>query len=113
MVVRSPLFQSRMNTGLHGKATPRALDTLLRHDGILVLEGIQQSLVERVGQRREDGIRNSEKCATADTALKKAASNLNNYKILPEQDIMGRTTILQRAHIWALKRYVGVTRRDV
>jgi hypothetical protein len=102
-----------MNTGLHGKATPRALDTGLRHDGILVFEGIHQSLVERVGQRRDDGIRKSEKCAAGDTALKKATSNLNNYKILPGQDIMGRTAILQRARIWALKRYVGVTRKDV
>jgi len=80
-----------MNASLHGKANPQDVDTGLRHDGI----------------------RKSEKCAAADTALQKAASNLNNYKILPEQDIMGRTAILQRAHIWALKRYVGVTRRGV
>jgi hypothetical protein len=102
-----------MNTRLYGNANPHDIDTGLRQAGIRVLEGIHQSLVERAGQRRKDGIRKSEKCAAAGTALKKAASNLNNYRILPEQDIMGRTAILQRAHIWALKRYVGITRWDV
>jgi len=62
--------------------------------------------------QREDGTRKSEKRAAADSALKKAASSLNRYKNLSEQNIMGRTVILRHAHIWALGRYVGITRGD-